>query len=991
VKFGTWRWGWVLALAVVAGAAYGGWRLVRAWQYKTALVQIREQIQAGLHGTAARNLAALLAWEPGSDEAAYLLGLCEKARGRTEAADEAWDRIPPGSRFAPMAIVGRAVMHVDRGQFTDAEQLLTQALSDPRIDGFELRRFLTPLYWQEGRVKEARRLVEANWEVLNQAGKGGSDQAIELARLHIVLGVGMASNESVRGFLDKAQQLAPGDDRIELGRANLAIRLGAFDEAASRIEACLQRHPDDGPTWRARLDWAIATGRVAEAREALNHLPAGESNPAEIHRLAAWFAARRGDVATERRALEQLAEADPADGAAFDRLAELAVREGQPARAAELRKRKAAIDQLKTQYQELLLRDQPVRDAPKMAELAEQLGHGFEAKVFASVALASDPGRDDLRSVLARSESGGASAAGSGPTLAAVLGSELGAPPAAQGHRPIIGAVPDASTDLTRFEDGSAQSRLSHVFDNGESPIHQMPEVSSGGVGLIDFDGDGWLDVYALQGGPFPPHGVAVRDVEGSKKDARSARGDRLFRNRRDGTFEDVTEPAGLPGTSQGYGHGVAVGDYDNDGRADLFVTRWRSYALFRNRRDGTFEDVTAGAGLGGDRDWPTSAAFADLDNDGDLDLYVCHYLKWDPDHPRLCQNRSRSAYTSCDPLESEALPDHVFRNDGGRFTDVTAQAGIVDRDGRGFGVVAVDVDDDNLVDLFVANDRSANYLFHNKGGFRFAEQGLVAGVACNARGGNQAGMGVAAGDLDSDGRLDLAVTNFFDESTTLFHNLGGGQFSDHTAEVGLAAPSRDRLGFGIAFLDVNNDGRLDLMTANGHVNDYRPEFPYAMPVQLLIGGPGGRLTDVTTRAGAPLLVPHLGRGLAIGDLDNDGQVDALLVSENEPMVYFHNRTAGGHFVTLALEGTKSNRDGVGARVIVEAGGSRQVSQRLGGGSFLSASDPRLHFGLGSATRIGRLEVRWPSGRVDSFQDLAADKGYRLREGEPKPAPLPGW
>ena len=289
-------------------------------------------------------------------------------------------------------------------------------------------------------------------------------------------------------------------------------------------------------------------------------------------------------------------------------------------------------------------------------------------------------------------------------------------------------------------------------------------------------------------------------------------------------------------------------------------------------------------------------------------------------------------------------------------------------------------------MDLFVANDRSANYLFHNLGRFRFEEQGLIAGVACNAHGSNQAGMGVAAGDVDGDGRPDLAVTNFFDESTTLFHNLGGGQFADHTAAIGLAAPSRDRLGFGIAFLDVNNDGRLDLMTANGHVNDYRPEIPYAMPVQLLIGGPGGWLTDVTARAGPPFLVPHLGRGLAIGDLDNDGRVDALMVADNEPLVYLHNRTAGGHFLTIALVGTKSNRDGVGARVIVEAAGSRWVSQRLGGGSFLSASDPRLHFGLGPATRIDRLEVRWPSGQVDSFQNLDADKGYRFREGDPKPA-----
>ncbi len=219
--------------------------------------------------------------------------------------------------------------------------------------------------------------------------------------------------------------------------------------------------------------------------------------------------------------------------------------------------------------------------------------------------------------------------------------------------------------------------------------------------------------------------------------------------------------------------------------------------------------------------------------------------------------------------------------------------------------------------------------------------------------------------------------------------NLGDGLFADHTAAAGLAAPTRDRLGFGIAFLDVDDDGRLDLLTANGHVNDDRPEIPYTMPAQLLLGGPGGSLTDVSARAGPAFLVPHIGRGLAVGDLDNDGRLDALLVAANEPMVYLHNRTAGGHSLTIALEGTTSNRDGVGARVTVEAGGTRRVVQRMGGGSFLSASDGRLHFGLGAATRVDRVEVRWPSGRVDQFRDLAVDRGHRLREGDPMPGPLP--
>lgn len=322
---------------------------------------------------------------------------------------------------------------------------------------------------------------------------------------------------------------------------------------------------------------------------------------------------------------------------------------------------------------------------------------------------------------------------------------------------------------------------------------------------------------------------------------------------------------------------------------------------------------------------------------------------------------------------------------------DVTEKAGIVDRDGRGLGVVAADLDGDNRVDLCVANDTTANYLFRNKGGLAFEEVGHPSGVAANATGGYQAGMGVACGDLDGDGRPDLAVTNFFGESTTYYKNLGAGLFADRTAAVGLAAPSRYLLGFGVAFLDADDDGRADLLTANGHVVDERPEAPYAMPLQLLVGGPGGRLVDVTARAGAPFSAPHLGRALAVGDLDNDGKVDAVVVAQGEPLVVLRNRTGGGHSLTLRLEGTASNRDAVGARVTITAGGRTQVAQRLGGGSFQSAGDPRVRFGLGAATRVDSVEVRWPSGRIDRYRGLEADRGDHLREGDPEARPLAGW
>ena len=536
------------------------------------------------------------------------------------------------------------------------------------------------------------------------------------------------------------------------------------------------------------------------------------------------------------------------------------------------------------------------------------------------------------------------------------------------------------------FRDDAEAAGLRVTYENDPTPRCRLPETMGGGVALIDYDGDGWLDVYAVQGGRLPDE----------PEPPASPQRDRLFRNRGDGTFADVTEASGLSAMPGGYGHGVTVGDVDNDGHADLFVTRWRSYALYRNRGDGTFEDATESWGLGGSRDWPTSSAFADLDGDGDLDLYVCHYADWDPQRSAPCPHPDDPRkFTYCGPRDFAAMPDHVFRNEGGRFVDVSEQSGVraADRDGRGLGVLAAHLDDDDRIDLFVANDMTANFLFRNRGGLRFEETGAESGVATNAEGGYLAGMGVSCGDLDGDGRLDLVVTNFYGESTTFYQNLGAGQFVNRTSAVGLAAPSRYLLGFGIAFVDVDNDGRLDLATANGHVNDLRPNVPFAMPALLLLGGPSGRLMDVSSRAGAAWSVPRLGRGLAAGDLDNDGRVDLVIVSAGGPLAYFHNRGPAGHWLALKLEGLApgSNRDGVGARVTVTSGGRRQVSERIGGGSFLSASDGRLHFGLGEAVAVESVEVRWPSGRVGRYDGLRADGAYVLREGRPEASPLPGW
>jgi hypothetical protein len=498
----------------------------------------------------------------------------------------------------------------------------------------------------------------------------------------------------------------------------------------------------------------------------------------------------------------------------------------------------------------------------------------------------------------------------------------------------------------------------------------------SGGVALLDYDADGWLDVFFPQGGRLADDPLEPRPI------------DRLFRNNHDGTFSDVSEAAGFANLPRDYTLAATVGDVDNDGRPDLFLSQLTAYTLLRNNGDGTFSDITEKAGLGGRRDNPSSAAFADLDNDGDLDLYVTHYMVFDPENPVLCQGEN-GEYLYCDPSRVTPAPDHLFRNNGdATFTDVTAEAGLTDPDGRGLGVVAADLDDDGLLDLFVANDGTANYLFHNLGNLKFEEVGLASGVAGNAEGGYQASMGVATGDADGDGKIDLLVTNFYGEASTFYRNLGSGLFTDQTAHSGIGRASRYLLGFGTAFADLDNDGDLDLLTTNGHVNDQRPFYPYAMPMQVMANAGDGRFTDATPSAGPALNKPILGRGLALGDLDHDGRLDAVVVPQGEPALLLRNTTDNGDkSLSLDLRGSASNRDAVGARVTLTASNRTQTAQRTGGSSYQSASGPALHFGLGEALRADRIELRWPSGRTDQFDNLDPGR-YRLVEGE-NPQPLP--
>jgi enediyne biosynthesis protein E4 len=947
--------------AVVVLAAWPAIYAVDFWRYRTELRQAERAFVAQRFGEARERLARMSVHWPGRGMIEYWLGAAENREGHAEAALEAWERVPAGAPEAAVAALSIGRVAGTIGRYRLAESSLERVVRLGGEMGEEARQLLSHVHFMTGRRDDYRNFLHREIERTRDPSE----------KLRTMWSVDRDPYpvDAFTLVLEKANQTTPDDDRVWLGLADLAMRTGRFDLAGDWLTRCESARPDDLAVRLARLEWAKAADRPGLVIRAASHLPISSVTESRVLELEAWLAERGGDRAAERQALLAYLAVEPADVVAIERLADLAAQDGDRERLASLRSRKAAIENARDHYKQMINQPELAPQAAEFARAGETIGRRFDARAWWRIAAQRDPTIEReaaaAQARLARAEPRPASGLG---TLADLL-------EPFRARALVKKAAPTPSQFyLPAFVDDAERRGIAFHFKNGLTDLHQIPETMSGGVALIDFDGDGWLDVYALQGGTFPPPAD------------RAEFGDRLFRNTGDGRFVDVTASAGLAKLPGGYSHGVAVGDYDNDGRPDLFVTRWRSYALYHNIGGGRFEDATAQAGFFGDRDWPTSAAWADLDNDGDLDLYVCHYLKWETTNPALCgyPGNPAAGYTYCDPRGFPALPDHVFRNDGGRFVDMTSQTGLVDHDGRGLGVVAADFDDDGRIDLFVANDTTANYFLRNQGGFRFTEEGLESGLAASSAGGYLAGMGVACGDFDGDGRLDLAVTNFYNQSTTLYHNHGNGVFSDRAADSGLGTLTRLVLGFGLAALDANNDGWLDLSQANGHVGDYRPSIPYPMRAQLFLGESGGKFVDVSDKAGPAWQVLRLGRGLAVGDIDNDGRTDVLIVSQNAPLALLHNESiAPTHSILLMLEGTKSNRDAVGARVAVTAGGKTQVATRFGGGSYLSASDPRLSFGLGSATTADRVEITWPSGRVESYQQLAADACYRLREGNP--------
>jgi hypothetical protein len=537
------------------------------------------------------------------------------------------------------------------------------------------------------------------------------------------------------------------------------------------------------------------------------------------------------------------------------------------------------------------------------------------------------------------------------------------------------GAMGQAPQAVPVFEEiPPSVSGIHWTHNAARSPQKYLPEATGPGCAFLDYDNDGWLDIYLVNSGKS--------DFFTPAQPLRNA----LYRNNRDGTFTDVTEKAGVG--AGGFGMGIAVGDYDNDGFPDLYVTQYGRSILYRNNRNGTFSDVTEKAGVGV-QGWASTAVWFDYDNDGRLDLFVGHFAGFDTEHGCGVSADGKRHY--CIPRIFRSMPSWLFHNNGdGTFTDVSKESGIAASLGKAWGAVATDVNNDGRMDLFVANDTVGNFLFLNRGDGRFEEAGLRADIAYSADGRARSGMGVDSADFNQDGWMDLFVANIDEEIFSLYQNNHDGTFDDQAMRLGVGMATRWMSGWGMKFIDYDNDGDLDLFLANGFpddlVEDFSSQVKYREPL-LLFQNKGGKYKNVSEQSGPVFSKSFSARGMAVGDFNNDGGIDVLVaVNDGAPILLRNNVGKENHWLGVKFVGTKSNRDAVGARMTYKAGDLTRNRMKTGGGSFLSSHDPRIILGLGKRTKVDSLDVRWPQpgGSVEHFTDLPTNRYITIVEGTGK-------
>ena len=965
---------------VLAGLLLGLGLAARKWLLPppaTALVLRRAiaSFDAKDTETAVRLLDEILAREPTHHTALLYRGYVARDSGETTEAARFWSRVPddpPHEGGTARYLEGLLALSEHRAR--DAERLLRRA-TELHPTFLPPRESLANLYlWQlrDGEMRREMAVIRARrpWsldELIASVGSHGKIHPVTIRTRELEKFVA-ADEHDVTSALAFAECLV-ADDR--------------FDDTLALFDRSLAASPRD-PALRGRLvELLVRLNELDRAGAILGGDDLPDDAPVELLRGAGAYLAARDRWAEALPPLERALALVPDHIPTTHRAGLALERAGRHDEAQRVVLRARLLEQLVQQDWriESIPQQRPQLKLPiaiEVARLLTELGRYAEAAAWLEQALEWQPDDLALRSLYAAAVQKDLAQATASPAVAPRQAGHVASgshPITDRGDRPLKATAASgqkAAAPPLRFVDRHAEAGIEFQYNNGGSGSKYLLESLGGGVAAFDFDADGWPDLYFTQGRPLPV-----------TADAQTQWQDRLFRNR-GGVFSDVTVAAGL-GDAQ-YSQGCSAGDFDNDGFVDLAVANFGTNVLYHNNGDGTFTDVTLSSGIAGAH-WTSSLAFADLDRDGNLDLYVVTYVL---DPYRICRPEP-GRIAICSPLNYKAEDDQLFQSRGdGTFADVTAQSGILADDGKGLGIIVADLDNDGWPDIYIANDGTPNFLFRNETGavggpLRFVERGLVSGAGVSGTGNSQAGMGVACGDFDGDGLLDLYITNFYFESGTLYQNQGDLLFIDATRGAHLDEATHAMLGFGTQALDVDLDGRLDLFIANGHIDDFsfRGE-PWKMPPQLFYNTGAAEFVEVSREAGDYFRGEYLGRGVARLDWNRDGRPDLVIVHQDRPAALLANESApAGGWLAVDLHGVSSNRDGIGARLTLTADGTTRIQEVCGGDGFFASNERRVIFGLGAAEMVERLEVRWPSGQVDSCANVPAGTVLVWIEGRP--------
>jgi tetratricopeptide (TPR) repeat protein len=922
---------------------------------------------------------AVLAREPEHTQALLLRGQMARESGHPDQAAEFWRRVPD----VPAADGSKArylegTLFIERFHSRQAERALLRAfeLNPQYVASVRENDLLVGLYVLQQRGDDIRRRLQE----LRKVRKWSLDELVLYA-------IADDQIENAEQSIPALQKFVAGDPDDLFSLVALAKCLAfadRYDEAFELLRAEILKRPGETRLPGLLAELYLRRADLAAAAEVLKPAPPGSAADATLWRSHGLYAAAVQDWDRARICLQRAVSIDPNDLSCVYKLG-LALRatgrQGEADRWLEQGKR---LEQFQSKVLLLVHRGRrPPRElvpiAIDIARLLSELERPVEALPWVEQSLEwrpQDAAARALRATLLETVRSRPPVAGESlqhetdETVAAVW-NWGGDSKWRQAPRPAGASAAASGQSRIVLRDCHAAAGVKFEYFNGAAGSKYLLETLGGGVAVLDYDGDGWPDLYFTQGTHIPPD-----------PDDRSWQ-DRLFRNRGDGTFDDVTLAAGL-GDNR-YSQGCAAGDIDNDGDIDLVVANWGENSLYLNNGDGTFVEASRAAGLRG-KHWSSSLALADFDRDGNLDLYVVNYML----EPLKTCRTSEGRIATCHPGNYAGEQDVLYHNLGnGRFADVSESAGILAPFGKGLGVLVADLDDDGWPDIYVANDGTPNFLFRNTGGtapaagLHFVEQGMTSGAAVSGDGMPQGSMGIAGGDLNGDGLLDLYVTNFYFEASALYFNLGNLTFTDAVRSAKLYDATRPMVGFGTQAVDFDLDGRLDLFAANGHIDDfgYRGE-PWKMSPQLFRNLGEGRFADVSREGGAFFHGQYLGRGVARVDWDRDGKPDLVVGHLDRPAALLHNETeSAGNSLSIELHGTAANRDALGARIRATVAGVTQVHEICGGDGYFASNERRQTIGLGTATRVELLEIIWPGGRIQRWTDVPAGGLLSIVEG----------